>query len=306
MLQNKKAVYLISGFLGSGKTSLLKQLIQLHKEDHLTPAILMNEIGRISIDSNEVDDDLPLAELLDGCICCTIQDKLESQLQELLFNETFDSILIETTGAAHPVQVIDAVMSPLFASEFEFKGIITVVDALQWTKKGEYSPQVLQLMREQIKHASLILLNKTDLVSEMNQGMIVNELQSINSKSKLILTSHSKISKQALKHMMPVPFEQVTKVRVKEELSLQAMVHTFIGKINRNDFEDWIQSIEGTVYRMKGYVPFSGEKYPMLFHYSYGMPVFFPEDMTMPKNLVIIGEGINQPKILEQLRNLEK
>ncbi|MDG5470562.1 GTP-binding protein [Jeotgalibacillus sp. ET6] len=305
MSHNKKSVYLISGFLGSGKTSLLKQLIKIHKEDQLTPAILMNEIGSVSIDSNEVDDELPLAELLDGCICCTIQDKLESQLQELLFNQKFDSIIIETTGAAHPVQVIDAVMSPLFANAFDFKGIITVVDALQWTKKGEYSPQVRQLMREQIKHASLLLLNKIDLVSEMSQGLIVNELQSINSTSKLLMTKQSKISRQALDHMLPVSFDEVKKVRVKKELSIQAIVHTFKGEINQEDFEEWIRTVEGTVYRMKGYVPFSHHKYPMLFQYSYGMPLYFPEDMSMPKNLVIIGEELDEPELTARLRSME-
>ncbi|MGD7043938.1 CobW family GTP-binding protein [Jeotgalibacillus proteolyticus] len=305
MTHNKKSVYLISGFLGSGKTSLLKQLIKIHKEDQLTPAILMNEIGSVSIDSNEVDDELPLAELLDGCICCTIQDKLESQLQELLFNQKFDSIIIETTGAAHPVQVIDAVMSPLFAHAFDFKGIITVVDALQWTKKGEYSPQVLQLMREQIKHASLLLLNKIDLVDEMSQGLIVNELQSINSTCKLLMTNQSRISRQALDHMLPVPFDDVKKVRVKKELSLQAIVHTFKGEMNQEDFEEWVRTVEGTVYRMKGYVPFSSQKYPMLFQYSYGMPLYFQEDMSMPKNLVIIGEGLDEAALSERLRSME-
>ncbi|PPA71190.1 CobW family GTP-binding protein [Jeotgalibacillus proteolyticus] len=302
---NKKSVFLLSGFLGSGKTSLLKQVIKIQKENGLTPAVLMNEIGSVSIDSEEVDKDLPLAELLDGCICCTIQDKLESQLQNLLLNEKFDVLIIETTGAAHPVEVVDAVMSPLFADSFEFKGILTVVDAWQWKKKGSFSPQILQLLYEQVKHASLILVNKEDLVSEMEAGIIVGDIQSLNKKAQILLTTHAKLSSEILNQLSPLPKQELIKTRVNKELSLQAFVYTFKGSVNQVQFEDWMRSIEGEVYRMKGYVPFTSEKYPMLFQYSFGMPVYLPEDMNMPKNLVIIGEGLSKNKIFSDLDKLD-
>ena len=119
----KKDVYILSGFLGSGKTTLLKGLLQSFKEQEKKPAVLMNELGSVSIDSDVVEEDTALRELLDGCICCTISEKLEAQLQELLVNEDFDVLVIETTGAAHPVEVVDSILSPLFADKFNFKGI---------------------------------------------------------------------------------------------------------------------------------------------------------------------------------------
>ena len=70
----KTEVYLLSGFLGSGKTTLLKHLLQQEKRIERKVAVLMNELGRVSIDSDAVAEDVPLKELLDGCICCTIQD----------------------------------------------------------------------------------------------------------------------------------------------------------------------------------------------------------------------------------------
>ena len=81
----------------------------------------------------QLEEDVPLKELLDGCICCTGSEKTEAQLQGLLAeNDDIDVILIETTGAAHPVEALDAVYSPLFADQLQVKGIVTVADSKLW------------------------------------------------------------------------------------------------------------------------------------------------------------------------------
>ncbi|TFE03010.1 CobW family GTP-binding protein [Jeotgalibacillus salarius] len=302
---NKKIpVYLLSGFLGSGKTTLLKRLIQFEKEEGRTPAVLMNEAGKVSIDSEEMDKDIPLAELLDGCICCTIQDKLESQLQQLLFNGGFDTLIIETTGVAHPVEVVDSVLSPLFADKFDFKGIITTVDALQWEKRDQLSIQALQLLREQIKFAGLILLNKTDLISENRIPYILNEIQSISS-SKILLTQQAKIDQETLKQLTIKDQSGASKVRVNQELDLSVVVYTFSNKIDRAAFEEWMRDQSSYVYRMKGFIPFKDEYYPTLVQYSYGMPLFFEQDIKMTPNFVVIGENLDKVQIENGLRALE-
>jgi G3E family GTPase len=302
----KKDVYLLSGFLGSGKTTLLKNVITALKEQNLRPAVLMNELGSVSIDSQEVEEGTPLKELLDGCICCSIQDKLESQLQELLFKDEFDVLVIETTGAAHPVEVVDAVMSPLFADRFHFKGITTVVDAKQWISRGAYSPQVLQLMREQIRHAHLLIFNKEDLLSEMEKGNALFEIQQINPNAKLIITNYSQVSYADLLNLegKPVSREREQSA-IGHQLHLRAYVHRFAGSVSHTDFEKWMKTLPDTIYRMKGYVPFSGRKYPYLFQYSYGMPLLFPEDMNLPRTLVIIGEELDEAKLEKELKDLE-
>ncbi|RIW35139.1 GTP-binding protein [Bacillus salacetis] len=303
----KKDVYLLSGFLGSGKTTLLKNLITALKDQNLKPAVLMNELGSVSIDSQEVEEGTPLKELLDGCICCSIQDKLESQLQELLFQDEFDVLVIETTGAAHPVEVVDAVMSPLFADRLQFKGIITVVDAKQWVSRGAYSPQVLQLMREQIRHSHLLIFNKEDLISEMEKGSALFEIQQINPAAKLIITNYSRVSAAELLSVKGnAVFQDRERSAIGHQLNLRAYVHRFAGSVSRTGFEEWLKRLPDTIYRMKGYVPFSGRRYPYMFQYSYGMPLFIPEDMNLPKTLVIIGENLDEDKMAKELEDLEK
>ena len=135
-------VYILGGFLGSGKTTLLRNILKQESEAGRKVAVLLNELGSVSVDSGLIGDDVPLKELFDGCICCTIQDKLEVQLHELLTENDLDAVYIETTGAAHPVEVLDGIMSPLFAKKLEYKGIITVVDLLRWRDRDELSPQL--------------------------------------------------------------------------------------------------------------------------------------------------------------------
>ncbi|UII58636.1 GTP-binding protein (plasmid) [Cytobacillus spongiae] len=302
----KKDVYILSGFLGSGKTTLLKSFLRALKEQDRKPAVLMNELGNVSIDSDEVEEDTALRELLDGCICCTISEKLESQLQELLMNEDFDVLVIETTGAAHPVEVVDSILSPLFANQFEFKGIVTVVDGLQWKNRDQFSPAVLHLMREQIRHAQYIVANKMDLLTEMEQGRFSYELQQINQHAKVYLTNYSKV---ALKDLFALSvessFDSYEKASIGEQLSLQAVIYTFRGTVNGEVFEEWLQNQPDGIYRMKGYVPLQGRKYPTLFQYSYGMPLFMPGDMNYPTNFVIIGENLHKSELIRSLEEID-
>ncbi|BCB04397.1 zinc transporter [Bacillus sp. KH172YL63] len=296
----------MSGFLGSGKTTLLKQLLQSLKDADKKPAVLMNELGSVSIDSDTVEKDTALRELLDGCICCTISEKLESQLQELLLNEDFDVLVIETTGAAHPVEVVDSILSPLFADRFEFRGIITIVDGLQWKNRGEFSPAVLHLMREQIRHAQFIVANKMDLLSEMEQGTFAYELQQLNKNAKVYLTNYSKVSmKDILSLQTEQSIGQYDKSSIGEHLALQAIVYTFKGTVKGEAFEDWVKKQPDTIYRMKGYVPLQGRKNPTLFQYSYGMPLFMPGEMKYPTNFVIIGEDLHKSEIIQGLQEID-
>jgi G3E family GTPase len=302
----KKEVFILSGFLGSGKTTLLKEVLQALKIENKKPAVLMNELGNVSIDSDAVEEDTALRELLDGCICCTISEKLEAQLQELLVNEQFDVLIIETTGAAHPVEVVDSILSPLFADKFEFKGIITVVDGKQWNTRSHYSPSVLHLMREQIKHAQFLIANKMDLLTEMEQGMFVYELQQLNPHAKVFLTNYSKVSMKDIFSAAPIKeINEYDKASIGQHLSLKAVVYTFKGEVEGEVFEEWVRQQPETIYRMKGYIPLRGKKYPTMFQYSYGMPLFMPADMKYKTNFVIIGEGIHKTDIIRSLEKID-
>jgi G3E family GTPase len=299
-------VYILSGFLGSGKTTLLKKLLQAEKESGRKIAVMMNELGEVSIDSEEVDEDVPLKELLGGCICCTIQDKLEAQLQELLITQQPDCIYIETTGAAHPVETLDAVLSPLFAKQLHVKGILSVVDGRLWLNRRTYSPQIQQLIAEQVRHADLIVINKADELSESEKVLLTTGIQSINEKAKMILTTYSRVSMKEIHSLSHQRKLHLSKSHVVSDLKLSTFVYTFSNAIDLDLFESFLQTLPDTIYRIKGYVKFSSSSFPYLFQFSYGMPIYLKEEMNMPLNLVFIGENIQWEDISSKLQELEK
>jgi G3E family GTPase len=303
----KAEVYILSGFLGSGKTTLLKRLLEDERRTRRKTAVMMNELGKVSIDSDAVTgEDVSLKELLGGCICCSIQDKLEAQLQGLLVEEKPEVIYIETTGAAHPVEVLDSILSPIFADKLMIKGILTTVDGTRWLDRKSLSPQLQQLTLEQVRHADFIIINKMNELSDNAQAKITFEIQSINPKTRCLLTNYSQVPIEHLRKLVSVSFEKKERESQKINLNLTTYVYQFKTAISHLEFENFLKKLPDTIYRIKGYVKFDNSDFPYLFQFSYGMPLYMKEEMNMPLNLVFIGENINWFELETQLVNLEK
>ncbi len=296
-------IYVLSGFLGSGKTTLLKEILKKEKEIGRKVAVLMNELGKVSIDSNEIEEDIPLKELLGGCVCCTIQDEVEAQIQTLLVEEKPDVIYFETTGAAHPVETIDGILSPIFADRLRFKGIVTVINGKQWLERSTLNAPIQQLIIEQARHASLLIVNKEDQLTEAEKAKISFELQAISPNAFTLLTTFSKFPFEKLLEMESQVYEDIQKTSV-HKLHLSTFVYTFKKTIAADQFEVFLRELPDTIYRIKGYVQFHQAKYPDLFQYSYGMPLFMKEEMKMPLNMVFIGENIDWKQVEDGLNQL--
>ncbi|MEG0439411.1 MAG: GTP-binding protein [Solibacillus sp.] len=296
-----KDVYLFSGFLGSGKTSMLTDVIRQLKENGLKPAVIMNELGKLPFDSQAVEEDVPLKEMLEGCICCTGSEKTEAQIQSLLHDQEFDVLIIETTGAAHPVEALDAVYSPIFAEQLNIKGIITVADSKLWLDRASLTPQIRSLFMEQIRHAHLLLANKMDLLTESEQARVVLELQGVNPNAFILQTTNGRVPLHLLQKMQStarISKDDIVSARIGKSFNLGSRLVEFKASFTQDQFEDWVRTLPDTVYRMKGFVPIEGVKNPMLFQFAYGMVQWLPEFIKMPANLVIIGENIEGLQVI--------
>lgn len=296
-----KDVFLFSGFLGSGKTTMLVDIIRQLKEQGLKPAVIMNELGKLNFDSQAVEEGIPLKEMLNGCICCSGAEKTEAQIQSLLVESDFDVLIIETTGAAHPVEALDAVYSPLFAEQLNIKGIVTVADSKRWLERDKMSPQTRSLFLEQIRHAHLILANKMDLLTEAERAQVTFELQSLNPNAQILQTTNAKIPLKFLQNLHATARPSaIHKADLGHHLHLSSRLIRFPESVDftQEEFEDWVRTIPETIYRMKGYVPVKGIKNPMLFQYAYGLTQWLPEYVHMDPNLVIIGENVDELNVI--------
>lgn len=180
-------VYILSGFLGSGKTTLLQRLIRNWREQGLRPAVIMNEIGDVNLDGLLVSSDVPMAEMLGGCICCTIRGDLSVQMAELIEGEKPDLIVIEATGAGNPMEIFDAVTEVSLYLKLDIKPMVTVVDAahladLHATQQGK----TYRLMIEQIRCGSVLILNKIDLLDPEHQREMTDFLRRMNPYARII------------------------------------------------------------------------------------------------------------------------
>ena len=296
-----KDVYLFSGFLGSGKTSMLTHVLQQLKEKGLKPAVIMNELGKLPFDSQAVEEEVPLKEMLEGCICCSGAEKTEAQIQSLLADSEFDVLIIETTGAAHPVEALDAVYSPLFAESLNIKGIVTVADSKLWLDRATLTPQVRSLYLEQIRHAHLLLANKTDLLTEAEQAKVVFEMQGVNPNAFILQTTNGKVPLRLLESLQATAQaskEEIQSAEIGTHLHLSSRLVELQASFSQEEFEEWIKSLPTSVYRIKGYVPIKGIRNPMLFQYAYGLVQWIPEYINMPPKIVLIGENIHQIDVI--------
>jgi G3E family GTPase len=155
----------LTGFLGAGKTSLLNRLI--HDPALAETAVIINEFGEIGLDHllvKPVRDDVVL--LQSGCLCCTLRVDLVEALEQLLRDLdngriTFRRMMLETTGLADPVPVLQTAMAhPYLVQRFRLDGVITVVDAVN---AGATLDQHLESVK-QVAVADRIVLSKTDLL----------------------------------------------------------------------------------------------------------------------------------------------
>lgn len=299
-------IRIISGFLGSGKTTLLQNILQTEQRKNRKVAVVMNELGQVSIDSDVVPKNTPLKELLNGCVCCTISDKLEVQLSELLHQYDLDVIYIETTGVAHPVDVLNACLSPLIADQIRIHAIITVIDASCWMNRKKWKIPLQKLMTEQIKHADIVVLNKIDCISQEVKKAIENEIRSINQRGRIMPAKFANIDISTITRFEKGERIKHEKVHVLDHLHMKTYVHTFTHPIDKNLFENFLKTMPNNIYRIKGYLRYTESPDTHLFQYSYGMAMDTNAGMTMKNTLVFIGDDINHNQLRETLQIIEE
>lgn len=175
-------VTIVTGFLGSGKTTLINQILREERDTKI--AVIENEFGEAGVDSDLLlDTDGLIVEINNGCICCTVGSDLSRILGQLADRRKqglacFERVIIETTGLASPPAVAHAFFAePKIGAEFVIDAVVTIVDALHASYQLKNHPEAAG----QIRFADQILLSKCDLVSAEQIRELTEALRKINS-----------------------------------------------------------------------------------------------------------------------------
>ncbi|MGW0159793.1 CobW family GTP-binding protein [Mycobacterium sp. NPDC003323] len=189
-------VTVITGFLGSGKTTLVNRILTENHGRRI--AVIENEFGEVGIDDALVlDAEEEIFEMNNGCICCTVRGDLIRILGALMRRrDKFDQILIETTGLADPAPVAQTFfVDDEIRDRLRLDAIVTVVDAAHVLDHlDEVKPEGVENEAvEQVAFADRVLLNKTDLVTEERLAAVEDRLRSINSGAGIVRTQNAKV-----------------------------------------------------------------------------------------------------------------
>jgi G3E family GTPase len=214
----KLPVTVLSGFLGTGKTTVLNHV--LNNRENKKVAVIVNDMSEINIDAAIVQNEVSLnrseeklVEMSNGCICCTLREDLLKEVTKLAYEGRFDYLLIESTGISEPLPVAETFT---FADEegislsdvANLDTMVTVVDAVNFLKDYEEAKylqdteeslgeederSVTDLLVDQVEFADIILISKTDLVSLADLEKLKAILKTLNTISKILPISNGKV-----------------------------------------------------------------------------------------------------------------
>lgn len=192
-------VDIISGFLGAGKTTFIKLLIEnVFAGEKLV--LIENEFGEIGIDGGFLKDaGIEITEMNSGCICCTLVGDFSKALRKVIEQYHPDRVLIEPSGVGKLSDVSKAIEHVKKEADIEIEGRITIVDG---KKAKMYLKNFGEFFKDQVAYANTIVVSRTQMMEDYSIEECVKMLREENKEASIISTSWDKLSKEAIEHAL--------------------------------------------------------------------------------------------------------
>jgi G3E family GTPase len=304
--------YVLCGSLGAGKTTLLMRLLEYWHAEGRRVGVLMNEAGEVSIDGPRAGT---IAEqvlnLAGGCVCCDTKEDLSWGLAQLVNDDKSEIVMLECSGMADPMEVIDAVTDLYTARLVRLERVIAL---LQPCSKEESSSQAY-VTSQAIRCADEIILNKRDLYIPGLWDQFKHSIVTQNPYARVWETTHARIDVAVLTASIPSRSQQnrpnvVFGKSHSSETKTGATYHPLAttvrlpGPLNRQRFLDWINTIPKELERAKGFFRFCDETILQEFQYAPpGRPTIAPVTLLDEPDsaIVMIGRGFNIDELCAEL-----
>lgn len=293
-------VTIVTGFLGSGKTTLVNHILAEHGLDI---AVMVNELGDIAIDGSLIEGARDgIVELANGCVCCSINNDLADALARLLRREKkVDYLVVETTGVADPLPIALTFLRPEFRERMRVDAIVALADA----ENFGYGVAG-QAARNQLRYADIVLLNKCDRVSDARLGSIEAEIRIAAPGARIVRTTHARI---ALPLLLSVGLFRSDRYFAEHDHGhlaadgFEAVSFAAAQPLIAEKFQAFLEGLPAEVFRAKGILAIDGSEARHVFHLVGRRFTLDAADAEAPpgSRLVLIGRNLDADRLRAQL-----
>ncbi|WP_461816088.1 CobW family GTP-binding protein [Faecalimonas sp.] len=250
-------LYVLTGFLGAGKTTILLKILEKLKGKRI--GVIQNEFGKLGIDGEILKhNDVEMVEINRGSIFCScLKLQFVQALSEMAQYE-FDKLFVESSGLGDPSNVEEILKASEIVSgkQYDFKGVICFVDGVNFLKQLED----LETVYRQLKHCHLAVITKTDLVSEEEVNHLYRVIRKINPVCKIVESANGNLNLSVLdEDLLLYQWAESEETTNTEETKPKTLVMEIDSRVEEKGLLSFLQEISQSVYRVKGFVALKGK-----------------------------------------------
>lgn len=294
-------VDIISGFLGSGKTTLIKKLLKAHENEKVV--LIENEFGEIGIDGEIIErEGFEVFEISNGCICCIMQKDFVEMLSRVIEDFKPERIVIEPTGISILSEIIEIISRTEFKDICKINSIVTVVDSVNYLEQSEAFGEFFE---DQITNAKTLILSKSQFCDDNKIEKIIQSLKILNSEAKILTSNWNELTLDDIGKLLNeeknIEFKELFHAKYKPccENEFDTFALETRKKYSKQELScilsELKESIYGSVLRGKGFI--KGTDCFFDFSYTNGEFTINESKIKTSGKICLIGKELNEKRL---------